>query len=170
MGSGATYRGGAAVSTSSSSITGWVRRPQVALVTIILCLVGIGVALATPPSGNATRNELAKGTVTDPVSIQTSAPTDFHIQVVTLDPGAATGWHTHPGPEYSIVKKGTLTLIKASDCKARQVTAGQAIFIPGGVAHFARNDGAEQAEIYVTYTVPSGSQTRGDAADPNCPA
>lgn len=159
------------MSTSSSRITGWVRRPQVALVTIVLCLVGAGVALATTPSGNITRNELAKGTITDPVSIQTSAPTDFHVQVVTLDPGAATGWHTHPGPEFSIVKAGTMTLIKASDCTPRQVTAGQALFNPGGVAHFARNNGVEPAEIYVTYTLPAGSATRGDADKPaNCPA
>ena len=36
----------------------------------VVSLVGITAAIATPPSGTITRNELAVGKVTDPIDIQ----------------------------------------------------------------------------------------------------
>ena len=58
---------------------------------------GTGQAGATPPSGKLTRKELAVGRLDDRIKISTSGPTDFHIQHVVLEPGADSGWHTHPG-------------------------------------------------------------------------
>ncbi|MDQ1488161.1 MAG: hypothetical protein QOJ23_675, partial [Actinomycetota bacterium] len=58
-------------------------------------LAGVTAALATPPSGTTSRNELAVGKITDKINIQRSDPSDFHIQNLTLDPGASSGWHTH---------------------------------------------------------------------------
>jgi hypothetical protein len=71
----------------------------VALSWAAVSLAGVTAAVATPPSGTANRNELAVGKVTDDINIQRSSPSDFHIQQVTLEPGASTGCHTHPGPE-----------------------------------------------------------------------
>jgi len=58
---------------------------------------GAGQAGATPPAGKLTREELAVGRLADAFKIQTSGPTDFHVQHVVLQPGADSGWHTHPG-------------------------------------------------------------------------
>lgn len=125
---------------------------------------GIGAALATPPSGTLSRTDIAKARVTDPISIQTHSPVDFHIQQVTVDPGATSGWHAHPGAEYTIVKNGSVTLIKAPGCEPRTVTAGEGFFIPGGTNHFARNDSDAPVELWVTYTVPADSPLRVDQA------
>src|SRR5258708_2522857 len=106
-------------------------RHPVRLVTMAwaaVSLAGVTAAIATPPTGNSTRNELATGKVTDQIDIRRSDPSDFHIYDVTLEPGASTGWHTHPGPEYSIVKAGQVVLQRSPACDPVTVTAGQGSF------------------------------------------
>jgi quercetin dioxygenase-like cupin family protein len=144
----------------------------VILMTAIGALLGAGIAAATPPSG-VSRNELAKGTISDAVSIQTSSPSDFHVNQVTIQPGGYSGFHTHPGAEVTAVKTGTLTVFdtKNPDCKPRTVAAGAGIYIPGGMVHAARNDGTTPVELYVTYLVPEGKPVRAEADKPSkCPA
>ena len=95
---------------------------------------GAGSAGATPPSGKLTREEFAKGRLADAFKIQTSGPTDFHIQRVVLEPGADSGWHTHPGIALDIVKKGTVTAyLDDGECKPVKVEAGR------GVRHLPRH-------------------------------
>jgi quercetin dioxygenase-like cupin family protein len=140
----------------------------VVLAWAAVSLAGVTAAIATPASGTINRNELAVGKVTDSIDIQRSEPTDFHIQVVTIEPGANSGWHTHPGPEYSILKAGEVVLERAPGCDALTFKAGQGWFIPGGTPHMAHNDSKESAEIYVTYTVPAGNTTLRLDADEEC--
>ena len=144
------------------------RTKLLALGWACVSLAGVTAAIATPPSGGISRNELAVGKVTDTINIQRSEPTDFHIQVVTLEPGANSGWHTHPGPEYSIVKAGAVVLERDPKCEPITVSAGQGVFIPDGTAHMAHNDGKEPAELYVTYTVPSGTTVLRQDVDEHC--
>ena len=144
-----------------------IRVKFVVLSWAVVSLAGVTAAIATPPSGNISRNDLATGKVTDAINIQRTDPSDFYIQDVTIDPGGNSGWHTHPGPEYSIVKAGTVILERGPDCKPVTLTAGQGFFNPGGTPHMAHNDSKEPVEIYVTYTVPAGdSKLRVDADDP----
>ena len=147
-----------------------VRRPVrlVALSWAAVSLAGVTAAVATPPSGESTRNELVVGKVTDDINIQRSSPSDFHIQQLTINPGANSGWHTHPGPEYSIVKAGEVVLQRASACDPVTVKAGEGVFIPGGTAHIAHNDTKDPAELYVTYTVPAGTTVLRQDADEQC--
>ena len=123
----------------------------------VVSLAGITAAIATPATGNTSRNELVVGKVTDDINMQRSSPSDFHIQQVTIEPGASTGWHTHPGPEYSVVKTGEIVLERSPACAPVTVKAGEGSFIPGGMPHIAHNDSTAPAEIYVTYTVPAGT-------------
>src|SRR5581483_1924648 len=135
-----------------------IRHPMrlVALSWAAVSLAGVTAAVATPPSGDTTRNELAVGKVTDDINIQRSSPSDFHIQQLTLAPGANSGWHSHPGPEYSVVKAGEVVLERSPACAPITVKAGQGFFTPGGMPHMAHNDSSAPAELYVTYTVPAG--------------
>jgi len=140
----------------------------VRLVTIAwaaVSLAGVTAAIATPPSGTSSRNELAVGKVTDDINIQRSSPSDFHIQQLTIAPGANSGWHTHPGPEYSVVKAGEVILERAPACEPITVKAGQGFFTPGGVPHIAHNETKDPAELYVTYTVPAGTTVLRQDAD-----
>ena len=147
-----------------------VRRPArvVAVSWAVVSLAGVTAALATPPSGQSTRNELVVGKVTDDINIQRSSPSDLHIQQLTINPGANSGWHTHPGPEYSVVKSGELILERSPACQPITVKAGQGFFTPGGVPHIAHNDSDAPAEVYVTYTVPAGNTTLRIDSDPQC--
>jgi quercetin dioxygenase-like cupin family protein len=144
------------------------RVKSVALAWAAVSLAGVTAAIATPPSGTINRNDLAVGKVTDEIDIQRTEPSDFYIQVVTIDPGATSGWHTHPGPEYSILKAGEIVMERATACEPLTLKAGQGFFIPGGTPHMAHNDGKEPAELYVTYTVPSGNTTLRQDAKEDC--
>ena len=73
--------------------------------------------------------------------------------------------HAHPGPEYSVITKGTVALQTGSDCVVTQYGAGQAVFIPAGVAHRVANDSAQDVEVVATYTVPAEVTVREDAPD-----
>ena len=142
------------------------RTKYVALAWGVVSLAGVTAAIATPPSGSISRNELAVGKVTDNIDIQRTEPSEFHIHNLTLDPGANSGWHTHPGPEYSIVKAGTIVLVRAPKCEPITLSAGQGFFTSDGTAHMAHNDTKEPAELYVTYTVPAGATVlRQDVAE-----
>jgi quercetin dioxygenase-like cupin family protein len=140
----------------------------VSLAWAAVSLAGVTAAVATPPSGNSSRNELAAGKITDNIDIRTTNPSDFHIQDVSLDPGASSGWHTHPGPEYSIVKAGEVVLQRSPACDPVTVKAGEGVFIPGGTPHIAHNDSKDPAELYVTYTVPAGTTVLRQDAPEQC--
>ena len=123
-----------------------------------------GSAAATPPAGEVVRTDLAKGTTNAPISIVTHGEqTEVLIQGLLLKPGALSGWHSHPGPEYSVVTKGAVHLQTAASCPAAVLGAGQAIFIPAGLPHAVANVGIDDAEVVVTYTVPADQEVRADA-------
>ncbi len=48
-----------------------------------------------------------------------------HLRIVyTYANGVESGWHTHPGLAIVQLKKGTLTITNAVDCKPKTVSAG----------------------------------------------
>ena len=143
------------------------KRIVVVVVAAVVGLLGFHVASATPPSGTITRIDLAKGTTTKPIYINTKgAESNFYLQSLTIDPGADSGWHTHPGPEYTIIKSGTITIQKATDCgRPEQLGPGSVHFVEAGVAHRGYNEGTEPVELYVTYTVPANEPVRGETPD-----
>lgn len=121
---------------------------------------------ATPAEGDVVRTDLAKGTTDAPVSIVTDgAPSTLMVQRLTLKPHASSGWHTHPGTEYSVINAGEVVLQTATDCAMNRYGAGQAVFIPAGVPHRVANDAAADADVVVTYTLPVDVPLRGDAPD-----
>jgi quercetin dioxygenase-like cupin family protein len=123
-----------------------------------------GTAAATPSEGDSQRTELAKGTTNTPISIVTNGQeTAFYVMNVVLQPGASSGWHTHSGPEESVVTKGTVFLQTATNCVPTAIAAGQTIFIPAEVPHRVRNEGPDAAEVVATYTLPADRMTRDDA-------
>ncbi|MDH6198514.1 quercetin dioxygenase-like cupin family protein [Mycobacterium frederiksbergense] len=124
----------------------------------------IAPAAATPAEGDVVRTDLAQGTTTAPIWVVTAGqPTTLHVQSLVLKPGARSGWHAHPGPEQSVINSGAVILRTATNCTPVVFTAGQVVVIPGGVAHEVANDGADDAEVVVTYTLPADVPVRDDA-------
>jgi len=131
---------------------------------VVLAAASPGVAGATPAEGDVERTDLGKGTTDAPVAIvAVGQPTTLYVQNVVLGHDASSGWHTHPGPEYSVVNKGTVQLRTAGNCVPAAFVSGQAIFIPAGVPHVVFNEAVEDAEAVVTYTLPAERPIRDDA-------
>ena len=94
---------------------------------------------------------------------------DFAVQLVTLAPGGATGWHTHPGPALVLVRSGEFTLYSAAaGCQPTTYKAGQSFVDAGfGNVHIGRNEApAGNVELYVVYLAPAGAGVRIDAPKP----
>ncbi|MET0703362.1 MAG: cupin domain-containing protein [Mycobacterium sp.] len=144
-----------------------VRAVLIAAATALLgAAVSAGSADATPADGDVVRTDVAKGVTDAPVAINTGGEeTAFYVQNLLLRPTASSGWHTHPGPEFSVVTTGTVELQTGADCALTRYGQGQAVFIPAGVPHRVANSSAGDAEVVVTYTVPVDAAVRGDSPD-----
>lgn len=100
---------------------------------------------------------------------------DVATQIVTFQPGGQSGWHTHPGPVFFTVRKGTLTVYEGDDpsCTPLVFPAGTGAAEAGSSSHnhMVRNETGSIAEAVVTYMAPVGaSPLRTDLPNPgNCP-
>ncbi|MFJ4290929.1 cupin domain-containing protein [Cupriavidus sp. NPDC089707] len=87
---------------------------------------------------------------TDLVHHALSIPGRDAIQVhVDFDPGAFAPKHSHPGEEIAYVLQGTLEY-QLDDKPPVTLKAGEALFIPAGSVHPARNVGSGKAPWAVT--------------------
>jgi quercetin dioxygenase-like cupin family protein len=85
-----------------------------------------------------------------------AAPGREVIQVrVDFAPGVAFGGHAHPGEEVAYVLEGTLEYVLDGRQPIR-LNAGEALFIPSGTPHSARNLGEGKASELATYIVEKG--------------
>jgi len=86
----------------------------------------------------------------------------FHIA-----PGGHTGWHSHPGPAFVMVKAGILTLYYADNPDVGvDYPAGTGWVEEPGRVHIARNHGAAEVELDAFLLVPLGAPLRIDEPDP----
>jgi quercetin dioxygenase-like cupin family protein len=123
----------------------------VKLVAAALLIAGIGAAVhlsqAQQPPGikrsDALRHDLG---VADREVIQVR---------VDFAPGASFGNHTHPGAEVAYVLEGTLEY-RLEGRPPVVLKAGEALYIPPGAVHAARNVGTTNAAELATYIVEKG--------------
>ncbi|OCO99892.1 MULTISPECIES: cupin domain-containing protein [unclassified Ensifer] len=79
------------------------------------------------------------------------------VQVrVDIAPGVLAIKHSHPGEEIAYVLEGSLEYQLEGRAPVT-LQAGQALFIPAGVAHSAKNVGSETASELATYIVKKGA-------------
>ena len=85
-----------------------------------------------------------------------SAPGREVVQAVAeIDPGAASGRHTHPGEEIAYVLTGPVVL-EIDGKPARTLQTGEVFLIPAGTIHNARNTGKALAKVLATYVIEKG--------------
>lgn len=100
--------------------------------------------------------------------VHLNTASDVVVVKITLAPGEAIGWHTHPGPATYAVTQGTLTVTHGDDCSQHAYEPGQAGFDTGSAVERADNFGDEDVIIYVNFLgIPPGPPTI-PAADPGC--
>jgi hypothetical protein len=126
------------------------------------------------------------------VEIKTKDSTDIAMSNVVVAPGGTSGWHTHPGPVFVVVKTGTITFYRAGKhsgldadeenpnnaahgptCSRTVYPAGSAfVEVPApGHVMLAKNEGGIEATISATYFAPAGAALRLDRDWPggDCP-
>lgn len=89
------------------------------------------------------------------------------VQTVTLDPGASTGWHYHPGRVDVVVLSGVLTRTLA-DGSTVVSGPGESLVEEAGpeYVHLGRNLGAAPVILVATYQVAEGCPLAVDAPAP----
>jgi quercetin dioxygenase-like cupin family protein len=93
---------------------------------------------------------------------------DLYVTQHTFEPGAQTGWHSHPGPSLITVVEGTLTVYH-DDCTFETYSAGESFTDVGcGDIHNVRNEGATEAKDIAVQIVPHLAPRREDKPDPGC--
>ena len=139
-------------------------------ISAVLALGGGGVALAahvsqvdpaTVPTGFlAAHNEVEGIQLSSLARAVQTRKADVFVQHARLGANEATGWHTHPGPVFVEVVRGSVTYEDAAHGKCRRATytAGEGFFDPGfGHVHRAFA-GAHGADFYPVYVLPPGSE------------
>jgi len=77
------------------------------------------------------------------------------ITRIEVAPGGSTGRHTHPGDENTYILEGQLEVTIDGEAP-RTLKAGDAIVIPGGSVHNAKNTGAAPVKAVGVYVVEKG--------------
>jgi quercetin dioxygenase-like cupin family protein len=148
----------------------------------ILCTsLYYGIAQSTPPSGQTVISGVfgtfdrlnVKKSGEARVTVKTKGEVEIVTVNFTLAPGGTTGWHSHPGPVFVVVKKGTATVYNAPKCQPQVYPAGEGFVEddPDQV-HALRNEGTVEAEFVATFILPVGAVRRVDESQPtvsNCP-
>jgi quercetin dioxygenase-like cupin family protein len=104
------------------------------------------------------------------LSKQTVNGKDYIVSDITIAPGGSTGWHTHQGEVFGIVKSGTLTR-NVADCSIESVSnPGDPVTDPTGAdhVHIGRNLGTAPVVLEVTYIDLAGVPTADSAPNPGC--
>ena len=108
---------------------------------------------------------LALGSSDENANLHVKGPSDVLQTLLVFQPGAGTGWHTHPGPVVVIVKSGAITETHSNGCVTVH-PAGSAFFEMKDEVHNAVNQTGGVAEVYATFLSPAGAQPLIPASDP----
>jgi quercetin dioxygenase-like cupin family protein len=77
------------------------------------------------------------------------------LALATFAPGGVTPKHTHPGEEFLYLLEGRVRL-EIDGQAPRDLQPGDAVIIPPGTPHLARNLGPGPAKIVSTYFLEKG--------------
>jgi quercetin dioxygenase-like cupin family protein len=153
---------------------------QMSAGVLVACALG-GIALkfagATPSldftgmlvSGPVLLEEIdAKGeTETHEIELKTRGDWTGRIMQFHIAPGGHTGWHSHPGPVFVMVTKGTLTLTQADDPdNPVEYPEGTGFVEDPGRVHIAENRGDVDLDLDAFIWIPLGAAVRVDEDGP----
>jgi hypothetical protein len=148
-----------------------MKRTRILAIAGVATVCGAGAAFAdhvaevdpgTVPTGFlAAHNKVEGIRVSSVARAVDRGKADVFIQHVRLGANEATAWHTHPGPVFVEVVKGSLTYEDGAhgECRRLPYQAGQGFFDRGfGHVHRAVA-GPAGADFYPVYVLPPGSAT-----------
>src|SRR5829696_4801880 len=120
------------------------------IIAVAMLVVGSGLSL------NVAQSQQPGVTRTDLLRHDLSVSGREVIQVrVDFAPGVAFPPHSHPGEEIAYVIEGVLEY-RLEGRPPVTLKAGEALFIPAGTVHAAKNVGSVNASELATYLVEKG--------------
>jgi quercetin dioxygenase-like cupin family protein len=126
-------------------------------------------ALAPPAAAVSpeVRMVLSTGmTVTgEPIHYPSGGPAHLIAEVITLQPGQQTGWHTHPVPLFGYILQGELTVNYGAKGK-RIYRKGDGLAEAINEAHNGRNTGPNPMKILAVYMGQEGLPDSASAPPP----
>jgi quercetin dioxygenase-like cupin family protein len=133
-------------------------RPLLLLSATALAFVGGAGAVAQDAEPPVSSEPLLQTTTTiigQPLSYPTGAQAEVTASVVTLQPGAETGWHVHPGPLYGRMLEGELT-VDYGERGTRVYLAGDNLMEAVDWPHNGINTGTGPARVLVVFMGAEG--------------
>ena len=91
----------------------------------------------------------------EPIAYPAGSPAEVTIAIVTLEPGASTGWHTHAVPLAAYLLEGELVVTYEGHGE-RTYRAGDALVEAMGTVHDGRNLGQETVRILAVFAGAEG--------------
>jgi quercetin dioxygenase-like cupin family protein len=153
-------------------------RKQLAILGVLGTIGFGGVAVAahvatvdpaTVPVGFlAAHNRVAEVPISAVARAASADGAELTVQHIRLVPNQAIPWHTHPGPVFVLIERGSFTYEypRGRKCISTTYEAGQGFVDPGfGKVHQA-TAGPAGAEIYAVYLLPPGSEQHLIRTDP----
>lgn len=132
----------------------------------VLVLAPVGSGIARGDVNPLQITVLAQGFSADKTdNLHVKGPSDVLQTLLVFQPGAETGWHTHPGPVVVVVKSGALTETHSNGCVTVH-PAGSVFFEMADEVHNAANQTTSVAEVYATFMSPAGAQPLIPATNP----
>jgi quercetin dioxygenase-like cupin family protein len=133
------------------------------------------IAQATPPQG-LTATPLAGPIELDEFDVmvqtddftahaKTHGVSDAYVTHLEIVPGGNTGWHSHPGLVFALVRSGELTLYD-DDFTRSVYPAGTGFAEEPGHVHIGVNEGDTDLEVIAFFLSPRGAGTRIDQPAP----
>jgi quercetin dioxygenase-like cupin family protein len=153
-------------------------RIRILLAAVVIAGTGVGLALATPPSGTRSVDYAATGAIAQPfhanvdrIKLQTKGEANVVTQAITYGPGASSGWHEHVGVVVVVVKDGAVTRY-LSNCAGETFTQGDVFVETSDLGPMVlRNETSANAHVAATFITnpPVPQNLRIDVPNPGCP-
>ncbi|MDE2250411.1 MAG: cupin domain-containing protein [Gammaproteobacteria bacterium] len=100
------------------------------------------------------------------VNFNTSGPSNFIFQDLTIAPGGYTGWHTHPGVLLTTVVSGSIEWYDGK-CRKHVYNAGDSLTETDKL-HYVRNVGVGNARLMINFVIAKGQPRKIDQPAPDC--
>ncbi len=120
---------------------------------------------APPPVSSETLLSTQTTIIGQPLSYPTEAPAEVSVSIVTLQPGAETGWHIHPAPLFGHMLEGELTVDYGTE-GTRVYRQGDSLMEATDWPHNGTNTGDGPARALVVFMGAEGLSSSAPADPP----
>jgi quercetin dioxygenase-like cupin family protein len=124
----------------------------------LLAALATAASALQPTTHVTTLLSTSKTVMDEPIVYPTGSPAKVTTVIVSMAPGAETGWHKHGVPLVGLVLEGELTVDYGARGK-RTYKKGDSVAEAMNVPHNGRNTGTDTMRLFVVYMGADGLQS-----------